>query len=424
MNADLLLGAVARRFGLLPRPDWPEKIMAALSAAADEHGLSPDEVAVRAEADTFLLRQLAGALVVEETHFLRDPPALRFVADHLVWLASRLGRRERIVAWSAGCSTGEEAYTLAMLLDERLPPGASPVVSILATDLNATAIAVARAARYGDWSFRNVPGPWVDRFFERDGGQYQVRAPTRSRVHFGHLSVQEQLATLPTHSLDAVLFRNVAIYLDPDVSAQLYAGFGRVLKPVGVLAVGPADPRPEGTFFQPIPHETTSLYARRLPATSEPPASARRPKPAPRRSEPSPQRAPKPVPVSIADARALADSGRLEEALALANRFTRSSPTDKSGYVVRGQIHLSAQNPKAAVADFRRAVFLSPGDLLARYWYVLALRQNGEHNELRAQLRELDQDLSSRPPGQLLDDDQTTAGELLRAARHIRGALV
>jgi hypothetical protein len=68
-------------------------------------------------------------------------------------------------------------------------------------------------------------------------------------------------------------------------------------------------------------------------------------------------------------------------------------------------------------------VFLAPGDLLARYWYALALRQTGARNELRAQLREIDQTLTGRPPDQLLEDDQTTVGELLRAARHIREVL-
>src|SRR5205085_1716639 len=122
---------------------------------------------------------------------------------------------QRLRVWSAGCATGEEAYSLAILLEELLPDLAFWDVQILATDINRRSLARAQVGVYSPWSFREVPEGIQARYFTVQGRNFEVLPRIRERVSFAYLNlVEDNYPSLlnHTHDLDLILFRNVLIY--------------------------------------------------------------------------------------------------------------------------------------------------------------------------------------------------------------------
>src|SRR5205823_9828547 len=113
--------------------------------------------------------------------------ALRTVV--LPEIVSREAARRRFRAWSAGCSTGEEPYTLAILLREQLLGQDAWDIRLLATDINEPALEVARRATYGQWSFRGTPEDVQRRYFTPDGQRWQLVEPIRRMVQFARLNL-------------------------------------------------------------------------------------------------------------------------------------------------------------------------------------------------------------------------------------------
>lgn len=157
-----LSGFIDRRLGLHFPESRHRELLRGLARAATELGMSgPEELArliLSGRADQRLLDVLAGNLVIGETYFFRDKRLLELlrqeVLPDLLRKARVQGRGLRI--WSAGCCSGEEPYTLAMIVKELSPDG-QPPVTILATDLNPRFLDKARRGIYREWSFRETP---------------------------------------------------------------------------------------------------------------------------------------------------------------------------------------------------------------------------------------------------------------------------
>src|SRR3954447_25762046 len=134
-------------------------------------------------------QQLLNEVTIQETHFFRNPPQIRalrkYVIPELLKHADTRDRRIRI--WSAGCSTGEEPYTVAMLLRELLPTTAGWDVKVVATDVSSRALESARRARYGKRAVQMASPDDLARFFVASGsGHYEVRPEVRNLVEFRH----------------------------------------------------------------------------------------------------------------------------------------------------------------------------------------------------------------------------------------------
>ena len=187
--------------------------------------------------DTEELAALVEALRVGETRFYRHPRqlrALRRVA--LPELAAQCEAENRALrAWSAGCATGEEAYTLALMLRDVFPDLA---FDVWATDLSADAIARARAATYDEERTRDVPDHVFARDLEREGARVHVRDHARVGVHF---DVHNLLGDPYPRGLDLVLCRNVLIYFDAPTRARVIAQLFGALREGGYVALGYAD---------------------------------------------------------------------------------------------------------------------------------------------------------------------------------------
>ena len=189
--------------------------------------------------DAEALDAMAVALTVGETYFFRDPEHFQFFRERaLPELRARRGVLP-VRVWSAGCATGEEAYSLAIAAANAAGPGA-PSVDILGTDVNPDAIAAARQGRYREWSFRRVDASVRERWFVAEGGAFRPVAALGERVRFEVLNLADAAAW--PGEVDVIFCRNVLIYFDRETVAAVFARFARSLAPGGVLVLGPSIP--------------------------------------------------------------------------------------------------------------------------------------------------------------------------------------
>jgi two-component system CheB/CheR fusion protein len=181
-------------------------------------------------------------LLIGVTSFLRDPAAWEYLGHKaLPGLLATCGKRAVLRAWVPACSTGEEAYSLGIVLREALDKvGSSRNVSfqIFATDLDSTAVDKARHGAYPASIAQEVSPERLKRFFVREDGAYRVRKEIRDRVIF---ATQNVLQDPPFTKLDLLTCRNLLIYLDTDVQRKLLPLFHYSLKPGGLLLLGSAE---------------------------------------------------------------------------------------------------------------------------------------------------------------------------------------
>jgi len=181
-------------------------------------------------------------LLIGVTSFFRDPAAWTYLED--VAIPSLLAARPRTAvlrAWVPACSTGEEAYSLAMAFVEALealPLGARPTLHIFATDLDRDAIDKARLASYPEGIVADVSEERLQRFFVESPGGYRVNRQIRDMVVF---AVQNVVQDAPFTKLDLLSCRNLLIYLAPEVQQKLIPLFHYCLRPDGILALGTAE---------------------------------------------------------------------------------------------------------------------------------------------------------------------------------------
>ncbi len=188
---------------------------------------------------------LIGELTIGETYFFRNASHFDALEHDLIpRLLARHQRNRRLRIWSAGCSTGEEAYSLAILLHRMLPDIANWNIHILATDINRSALRRARLASYRQWSFREGAPEIQKRYFNQVEDTYELIQPIRDVVTFAYLNLAENSypsLTTNTNAMDLILCRNVAIYLPESVNRVIAGRFYRSLSPEGWLIMGASE---------------------------------------------------------------------------------------------------------------------------------------------------------------------------------------
>jgi chemotaxis protein methyltransferase CheR len=185
-----------------------------------------------------VVTRLTPHLTVGETYFFRETKALCLFRDEaLPALARSSGKELRL--WCAGCSTGEEAYTLAMLVEEKAREMSLPPVRILGTDLNERFLEKARRGVYSKWSFRGVPDTRREADFRREGNGWAVHPRFRKCVTFAPDNLVEQ-TDFPwgdSGAVDVIFCRNVLIYFAPPTIRRVLERFSRLLASGGWLFV-------------------------------------------------------------------------------------------------------------------------------------------------------------------------------------------
>ncbi len=211
-----------------------------MRAYADYLKLYPEEVG-----------ELVKAFLINVTQFFRDADAFNYLKREILpVLIERARERDHVLRfWAAGCATGEEPYSLAMLLSDllgrELPTWS---IKIFATDLDGAAITFARRGLYSENLLKNVPREYQERFFERVDHGYHISKTLRQMVIFG----QQNLSySAPFPRIDLVLCRNVLIYFTPELQDYVLNQFAFSLSPDGYLFLGKAETvRPMQTFYE------------------------------------------------------------------------------------------------------------------------------------------------------------------------------
>ncbi len=184
--------------------------------------------------------QVVEAMTTNETSWFRDRVPFTALSDSVLPdLMSKRTTERTLNIWCAACSSGQEPYTIAMLLSD-IPSLAGWRTSILATDLSEEMLTKARAGRYSQLEInRGLPAQLLVRHFERSGAEWAVKAPLKSVVSFRPMNLATQWPTLP--AMDVVFLRNVLIYFDVETKRSILERMRRVLRPDGYLFLGAAE---------------------------------------------------------------------------------------------------------------------------------------------------------------------------------------
>jgi chemotaxis protein methyltransferase CheR len=337
------------------------------------------------QGDPEALAELIESAVVCETYFFRHPEQLAALSRVAFRPAASPGP---LHIWSAGCASGEEAYSVAAaLLEAGRTPGAD---RILATDVSRRALDAARAGRYGSWSLRPPSGPRARRWLRQRDGGLEIAPEVRASVEF---RLHNLLERAPMGPFDVVLCRNVLIYFDPEVGRDVLARLAASLRPGGWLAVAPAElGLTAGLPLEPQLEGGTVLLRRSADGAANGLHSLADPSP-PRGSGRLVAAAPAPLPAQP-PARPRA------EPLQVAS----DSPAEVE--LLRHAIAAEARgNLTAAIDALRRALYLDPDLAMAHAFLVLVYRRAG---------RSADAERARRNALRVLDGLED--GDLLRAA--------
>jgi len=417
-------------------------------SAADYYRLLSDK-----PTDSPEWESLIAQVTIGETYFFRDRGQFDALRQHILpeLVAQKRDLTRQIRIWSAGCATGEEPYSIAMVIRELLPDLSSWSITILATDINGEALHKARAGRYGDWSFRETGWERMrERYFARQGKEWHLAPAVREMVSIAYLNLGEDpypAISNNTVAFDLILCRNVTIYFAPDMVRRVVDRFHEALVEGGWLVVGHSEPSPV-TYagFEAHAFPGTILYQKTgqpprfdlswMAAVEEKPASAAAagPMPAPRTAVPPPPPAPvlpppavpaPPLPAATCDdIPALVTAGRIEEALEQLHRFIEREPRCATAYFTVGKIRANAGHWQEARRWFEQALGLDP--LLTEAHFLLSLvhsQEGAQEKALQSMKRVVYLDRNAILGHFCLANLYQEAGNPIRARKSLENAL-
>jgi chemotaxis protein methyltransferase CheR len=187
------------------------------------------------------LELLASYITIGETYFLREGEAFDYLRYEYLsnFIYHNKKTKKKLTVWSAGCSSGEEVYSLAGLICELLPDRATWSVRILGTDINPAFLQKAREGVYSKWSFRKTP-EWFMKFVEEvDDNHYRICDQLKEMVEFRSHNLSSDAA--PVHGVNIIFCRNVLIYFSQELIRKVTAGFYDALTEGGLLVLSPVE---------------------------------------------------------------------------------------------------------------------------------------------------------------------------------------
>jgi chemotaxis protein methyltransferase CheR len=405
------------RVGLHIRTDGHSALRLAVSARLDElDGTVPDAgdylSLLRSGEGDEELRLLLPLVTVGKTSFFRDERQFRALRALLPELVARpRGGGRKLAIWSAGCATGEEPYSIAMSAAEA---GAGPEqVEILATDVNPEAVSAAARGSFEARRVRDVPADLVERYFDREGEHFRVRAGLRRLIAAirPHNLVASAFPRPAEGGWDVIFCRNVIIYFDTPTTQQVLARFHSALAPGGYLFLGYSESlfrlfegfdltevagaflyrRPEGPVRVGVPvGPIQTPRPGSLPAAHPPPVHhlevPRSPPARPREQAGAPARpvAPPPPESPLAPqeyldgAIALFADGRFGAARELLERLLEKGGEDLAARLTLANLYGILRQPDRARRSYQAALALEPLSAEAHLFFGIHLLSGGE----------------------------------------------
>lgn len=449
---------VGARMGLSFPPERYDDLLRQMAGAATDFG-QPDAQAcmqwlTSAPLTDAQVAVLARYLTVGETYFFREPALFEALEQQILprlIAARRAAGNLSLRLWSAACCTGEEVYSLAIVLQRLLPDLPAWQITLLGTDINPAFLRKAEAAEYGAWSFRNAPSSLQSSAFDPTReGRHALRPALRKLPRFAYLNlVEDRYPSFETHTvgMDVILCRNVLMYFEPAVLPGVVERLRRSLVPGGWLAVGAAETQrelfgefetvgfPGASAYRKAPADqawTPGMPDFSLPPPREampvvPPVPVSTPAMTPARvakpetAKPLRRVAEKPVPTAYDDAqteyragrypealarlsdaedgapmllraRVLANLGRLPEAHADCERAIAADRLNPVPYYLLATICDEMGNDSAAASALKQALYLNPRFVLAYFALANVSRRQNRLQQARrcfAQVRDL-----------------------------------
>ncbi|MGH7440962.1 MAG: CheR family methyltransferase [Polyangiaceae bacterium] len=272
VDLDRFRSFIEGRFGLClsEHPDHLTKVVRDRMAATGSRDFAAYDALLTTSAESSKeLRAVVEVLTVGETYFFRNGDHFRALVEHAV--PGRLreaGGRRPLSVLSAGCASGEEPYTIAILMREHFPELGPSDVTITGVDLNPAAIAKARRARYSPWSLRETTQAVQSRYFRPEGSEAGLAEEIRGMVEFEERNLFDvDLRFWASKAFDIVFCRNVIIYFSQEKLGEAIARLSHVLSPGGYLFLGHSESlRGMTDDFDLLNTNSTFYYQRRDPS--------------------------------------------------------------------------------------------------------------------------------------------------------------
>ncbi|RUL78914.1 CheR family methyltransferase [Dyella choica] len=333
------------------------------------------------------IETLASHLTVGETYFFRDECCFKALELNIFpeLIHARMKHERRLRIWSAGCCTGEEPYSIAMLLDRLIPDAHAWNVAILATDINPSFLRKASAGVYAQWSFRSTSAmaKSMTRYFRRAAeSRYEVKPHIRKYVSFSYLNLADDIypsMTNNTNAMDVIICRNVMQYFTADQAERVCRKLQDSLIDGGWLIVAPAE-----TWVQPRHGLKMVEFPGAIFYQKHAEGGGQASQPSPGKVYPkfesfslerlAPARVAAPSPVKHSEKRATAVSISSEPAMPPA------SCDEARGYANQGKLTEAAQCCETAIAANRV-------DPLPRYLLAIILQEQGRYDQATQSLK-------------------------------------
>ncbi|MBX9811299.1 MAG: chemotaxis protein CheR [Burkholderiales bacterium] len=452
--SDSLIAQMGLHF---PRERWGD-LERGIAAAAHGFGFTETQSCLRWLVAAPLTRNqieiLAGHLTVGETYFFRDKRSFEVLEEHvfpeLIRARDGMGER-RLRVWSAGCCTGEEPYSIAMLLDRLIPNIREWNVSILATDINPESLRKAVQGVYGEWSFRDAPAWLRERYFKRrKDRRFEIRPHIRKRVTFSYLNLADDdypSLSNDSNAMDVILCRNVLMYFaaerakkvvgnlrralfdggwlitsPTETSSTLFSAFTAVEFPGVVLYRKMADPglrpvvvRHQGPVLDEEPealHPCRALMVPQQPAVPEGP-----------HSEVQSQRHDEDG-APCQRARICANQGKLDEAIAWCEKAIAADKLNPAPHYLLATIQQECGQRDAAAQSLKRALYLDPNFVLAHFALGALRLSQGQRREAERHFDNVLALLHAHSQDEILSESEgLTAGRLGEIIASMRSSL-
>jgi chemotaxis protein methyltransferase CheR len=206
------------------------------------------------------LAKLFDAITTNETYFFREPQQLTTFTDTIVPRIMEQKKARDLRIWSAACSTGEEAYTLVMMLMEKKTCGR---IEVTASDISNEVLESAKKAVYGSYSMRNVPAPYLTKYFRKNGWTHELDPSVKSAVRFMHINLVDPGRARVVQEADVIFCRNVLIYFDDKAKQKAVSLLYDCLRPGGYLFIGSSESLHSVTrAFRPVVFNKVIAYQR------------------------------------------------------------------------------------------------------------------------------------------------------------------
>lgn len=472
---------IAGKMGLHFSPERREDLERGITGAALEFGFEDADECISSLLASPLtkaqLQVLASHLTVGETYFFRDKQALDALAKNILpeLIHARRGHGQRLRIWSAACCSGEEAYSLAILVHQALPDLADWKITITASDINPHFLHKARKGIYSDWSFRNAPAWLKQKYFNpMADGRYAIIPEIKKMVVFAHLNLVEDAypsLVTDTNAMDIIFCRNVLMYFTPAQIGNVIGKLHLSLVDGGWLAVSPSEASralfpqfinvnfPGAIFFR----KSENVIRNQSNLTQQ----SREPEPG--KADSDPEKSHKntllsqALPVnktSIAEmvdglqssaqslylqglysevtdtlsagfakypverhlnsavfslmARALANQGRLDDALLWCDRWIAADKLDVAAHYLRGMVLMEQGKLEQAQSSLQRAVYLQPDFVLAHFSLGNLAHASGKMDEAGKHFTNALRLLKNQRPADVLPESEgLTAGRLI-----------